>query len=229
MEQTIETKRKKQVEDKIREDGELEKLEKREKEVSERTKMTQDEKLKLESQSAGDSSKMMSDEELIKKRIKEIKDKCGKPGINDQSPLSMLYEIENTIEKYLKYFAIAREVDKNRVTKDMDKNSVMHLVMQIKTHVQTKKMEQFNKEKEEKERLENEAREAKRKNKKFIVGVKIQKPISKKPYVEKKEKKKDVISDEQKEMKKFLGQEFMEEFTLAEAAAGGAMAGAAKV
>ena len=82
---------------------------------------------------------------------------------------------------------------------------------------------------EEKERLENEAREAKRKNKKFIVGVKIQKPISKKPYVEKKEKKKDVISDEQKEMKKFLGQEFMEEFTLAEAAAGGAMAGAAKV
>lgn len=69
MEQTIEARRRKQVNDKYREDGELEKLEKREKEVTERTKKTQDEKMKLENQSAGDSSKMMNDEEVIKKRI----------------------------------------------------------------------------------------------------------------------------------------------------------------
>ena len=77
--------------------------------------------MKLENQSAGDSSKMMNDEEMIKKKIKEIKDKCGKAGVNDQSPLNMLYEIENTIERYIKYFLIAKEVDNKP---NSDPNSV---------------------------------------------------------------------------------------------------------
>lgn len=131
----------------------------------------------------------------------------------------MLYEIENTIEKYLKYFSIAKEVD-NRPGSDT--NSVQYLVKQIKNEVQQEKMIAFNKEREEREAAENEAREQKRREKKFIKGVKLQKPISKKKFVVKKEKKQDVISDEQKEMRKFLGQEFMEEFSQAEQATGGA-------
>lgn len=66
MEQTFEQRKKKAADDKVREDGELYNLHTREKEVSERTKKTQDEKAKLENISAGDSSKMMSDEEAIK-------------------------------------------------------------------------------------------------------------------------------------------------------------------
>lgn len=35
--------------------------------------------------------------------------------MNDQSALSMLYEIEFTIERYLKYYKIARMVDKHQI------------------------------------------------------------------------------------------------------------------
>lgn len=82
----------------------------------------------------------------------------------------------------------------------------------IKQTVSNEKRERKNAEDAKKEMLENAAREEKRRNKKFVVGVKIEKPISKKPYVAKKEKKQDVQTDEQKEMRKFLGNEFMEEF-----------------
>lgn len=120
-EQAIELRKKKMEEETIREDGELDKLEKREKEVSDRFKKIVEEKINLESTSAGDVTKMMSNEELIKKKIREIKEKCGKSGINDQSPLTMLSDIEHSINKFIRYFDIAKKVDKMRVERGATK------------------------------------------------------------------------------------------------------------
>lgn len=62
---------------------------------------------------------------------------------------------------------------------------------------------------------ENEEREQKRKNRKFITGVHIQKLRTNKPTLKTKKKTKDELTEDEKDLRKYLGTEFFEEMKIA--------------
>ena len=145
----------------------------------------------------------MSQEAEIRQKITDIKRQIDKKsrGNQEQSTLSMLFEIEIQLEKFMRFFTICHKIDPH---------SIGMLVKHIRTKNKETKQIENNKAKNEEEERNNMLRMLKQKKPRKVQGIKMQVYRSSKPAIKQHKQKKETLTEEQKEMKKFLGAEYAE-------------------
>ena len=139
--------------------------ESRESEVNLKTQKAVSEKYNIESFNATDDNRMSYEAE-IRMKIADIKRQIDKKtrGNQEQSTLSMLFEIEVQLEKYMRFFTICLKIDPQ---------SINMLVKYIRARNKDLKQIENNKRKNEEEERNNLLRMLKQKKPRKVQGIKI--------------------------------------------------------
>ena len=145
----------------------------------------------------------MERENEVKEKIFNLKKMIlGKQRLNtDQTPLNMLFDIESELENYFRFFSICKEADEK---------SVKQIVDGIKKEIRKSRHEANAAEEIRKQVLDQEKRKSNQNKQRVVLGVKKIQHRSIKQEIKFKTEKKSNLTDEQIEMRKFLGGEFMD-------------------
>ena len=179
-------------------EGEIKKLKDSEMEVKGRTAITLEQKQSLENQTSEGNNKILPEAsyDKIRRSVMSIKQMVDRNKSQDQDPLTMLLEIERVVDKYIKMYETAALADVQCVQKHST-----FIRMQIRNEKTKKRieLEQFQLVEERARKLQE------RMNRKIVTGTKPKVPRSEKPPTKKKEEKKQDLTDEQLDLKKYLG------------------------